>query len=54
MSIVTFDTYKQFKALTAAGFTEQQAKAIVDVLIEICDNLYRRNNPTKGASPPIK
>jgi hypothetical protein len=33
---VTFDTHKQFKNLTAAGFTEQQAETIVYMLVEIC------------------
>ena len=33
---VTFDTHKQFKSLTTAGFTEPQAEAIVYILAEIC------------------
>lgn len=29
--MAAFDTHKAFKALTAAGFTERQAKALLDV-----------------------
>ena len=47
MSSTTFDAYKAVKALEAAGFSEDQASALVSLQKENFADLNESNNATK-------